>query len=118
MKKYSILFVFAAALAACSHGNVMSWYAAVCFATSPDCSQAGGDALPAFCHLIDFAIENNDRELLTHLVENIQEMITDIGMPVAALQLLKRIMSKFTTIEQVNEFDKAPSHRGVYLSLE
>ena len=95
--------------------NVMSWYAAVCFATSPDCSQAGGDALPAFCHLIDFAIENNDRELLTHLVENIQEMITDIGMPVAALQLLKRIMSKFTTIEQVNEFDKAPSHRdGIY----
>ena len=42
-------------------------------------------------------------------------MITDIGLPRAALQLLKHIMSKFNTIEQVNEYDNTPSQRdGTY----
>lgn len=95
--------------------NVMSWYAAVFFATSPDCNQTDSDAMPAFYSLIDLATKNKDRELLTHLVENIQEMITDIGLPRAALQLLKHIMSKFNTIEQVNEYDNTTSQRdGTY----
>ena len=95
--------------------NVMSWYAAVYFTTNPDCSQTDANAMPAFYALIEHATANKDRELLTHLVENIQEMITDIGLPEAALQLLAHIMGKFDTIEQVNEFDNTPSHRdGFY----
>lgn len=95
--------------------NVMSWYAAVFFATSPDCSQTDTNAMPAFYSLIDLAAKNKDRELLTHLIENIQEMITDIGLPHAALQLLKHIMSMFNTVEQVNEYDNTPSQRdGIY----
>ena len=84
--------------------NVMSWYAAVC--------HAYGQGVPVFYELIDRAIAADDRELLIHLVENISELITDMGHIDTALALVKYILEKYDTQQKLDRLDQVPLERG------
>jgi hypothetical protein len=94
--------------------NVMCWYAVVyCSHTGDDIPMKGDKrAVPKFYDLIDQAIQTNDKELLYHLVENISELITDMGYVKTALQLLKHILLQFDTQEKVDRIDAITLSRG------
>ena len=103
--------------------NVMSWYCVVyCYHTGDGVARQGDEKpVPVFYKLLDDAINNKDRELLYHLLENISELVTDYGLIKTSLELIKYIMTKFDCGEKVNEFNKiqlkierngAPIERG------
>lgn len=97
--------------------NLMSWYSAVYCTYAGECGVLEGDerCVPAFYQLIDEAIDNTDRELLIHLVENITELVTDMGYYNLALDLLKYIMQRFDSVEKIKQFDQVTLQRsGVY----
>ena len=97
--------------------NVMSWYAAVCCAYAADGQPLLGDEcpVPVFYRLIDKAIAENDKELLYHLVENILELITDMGYIKTALQLVRYILQQFDTQEKIDRIDQVSVDRqGLY----
>ena len=71
--------------------------------------------MPAFYDLIDEAIGNNDRELLIHLIDNIMELVTDMGYYNLALDLLKYIMIRYDSNEKIARIDQVETHRkGIY----
>lgn len=88
--------------------NVMNWYCVVYCRHTGDNVPHEGDAtcVPVFYRLLDEALNNNDKELLYHLIENISELITDFGYIDTALQLLKYILVKLDTTEKVNAIDR------------
>lgn len=94
--------------------NVMCWYAVVYCSHTGDGIPMQGDSrpVPKFYELIDKAIETNDKELLFHLIENISELITDMGYVQTALQLLKHILLQYDTVEKVEALDAIPMTRG------
>lgn len=94
--------------------NVMCWYAVVYCSHTGDGIPMSGDErpVPKFYELIDQAIENNDKELLFHLIENISELISDIGYIKTALQLLKHILLQYDTQEKVDKLDAVQLTRG------
>ncbi len=94
--------------------NVMCWYAVVYCSHSGDGIPMVGDArpVPKFYELIDRAIQTNDKELLFHLIENISELITDMGYVQTALQLLKHILIQYDTQEKVDQLDAVQLTRG------
>lgn len=94
--------------------NVMCWYANVYCAHSGDNVPQEGDerAVPIFYDLIDKAIQDNDKELLFHLIENISELITDMGYIHTALQLLKHILVQYDTQEKVDRLNGVVLQRG------
>lgn len=97
--------------------NVMCWYAVVYCSHSGDGIPLDGDErpVPRFYELIDLAIKTNDKELLFHLIENISELITDIGYIKTALHLLKHIMLYYDTQEKVDALDAVSLDRdGIY----
>ena len=97
--------------------NLMCWYAVVYCSHSGDGIPLEGDErpVPRFYELIDYAIDNNDKELLFHLIENISELITDIGYIQTALHLLKHILLRYDTQEKVDALDAVPLDRdGIY----
>lgn len=97
--------------------NLMSWYSAVYCTYAGECGILEGDKMcvPAFYSLIDEAIDNNDRELLIHLIDNITELITDMGYYNLALDLLKYIMIRYDSTEKINRIDSIPLERkGIY----
>ena len=91
--------------------NVMSWYAAVYCAYSGDGNALSGDIqpVPVFCELIDQAIRENDRELLWHLVENISELITDMGHIHTALGLVLYILRRFPAQQDIDRIESSTS---------
>lgn len=97
--------------------NVMCWYAVVYCVHSGDGVPLPGDERPAprFYELIDQAIDTNDKELLFHLIENISELITDIGYVQTALHLLKHILLRYDTQEKVDALNAVHLDRdGIY----
>ena len=94
--------------------NVMCWYAVVYCSHSGDGIALQGDErpVPRFYELIDEAIDNNNKELLIHLIENISELITDMGYLKTALQLLKHILLQYNTQSEVDKFDEISLDRG------
>lgn len=97
--------------------NVMCWYAVTYCAHSGDGVPLPGDdrPVPRFYELIDQAIDTNDKELLFHLIENISELITDIGYVQTALHLLKHILLRYDTQEKVDALNAVRLDRdGIY----
>lgn len=97
--------------------NLMSWYSAVYCTYAGQCGQLEGDSrcVPAFYDLIDEAINQNDRELLIHLIDNIMELVTDMGYYNLALDLLKYIMVRYDSNEKIELIDRVPLDRkGIY----
>lgn len=97
--------------------NVMCWYAVVYCSHSGDGVAMCGDdkPVPRFYELIDNAIDTYDKELLIHLIENISELITDMGYIKTALQLLKHILFQFNTQEKVDKLNNIKINReGIY----
>lgn len=97
--------------------NVMCWYAVVYCSHSGDNIPLPGDdrPVPRFYELIDTAIDSNDKELLYHLIENISELITDIGYVQTALHLLKHILLRYDTQEKVDALNAIHLDReGIY----
>lgn len=97
--------------------NLMCWYAVVYCSHSGDGKPLPGDErpVPRFYELIDLAIDSNDKELLFHLIENISELITDIGYIQTALQLLKHILVRYDTQQKVDAIDAIRLDReGIY----
>ena len=95
----------------------MSWYSAVYCTYAGQCGQLEGDSrcVPAFYDLIDEAINQNDRELLIHLIDNIMELVTDMGYYNLALDLLKYIMVRYDSNEKIELIDRVPLDRkGIY----
>lgn len=97
--------------------NVMCWYAVVYCSHTGDGKAMPGDErpVPRFYELIDRAIEANDKELLFHLIENISELITDMGYVQTALHLLKHVIQQYDTQEKVDRLDGVQLKRsGIY----
>lgn len=97
--------------------NVMNWYCVVYCAHIEDGIPYSGDerCAPLFYKLIDKAIEDNDRELLIHLIENISELISDFGYIKTALGLLHYTMSKLDSKKAVDKIDSVSLEReGIY----
>ena len=97
--------------------NVLNWYCVVYCAHKGDGVAHEGDAhaAPLMYELIDEAVATRDKELLYHIVENVSELITDFGYIHTALDIVKYLMAKFSTVESVAEFDSISlSRAGCY----
>jgi len=101
--------------------NVMNWYAVVYCTHSGDGMPLEGDerCVPLFYRMLDQAIEQNDKVLLFHLIENISELITDFGYIRTALDMLLYILKAYDTSRKVETLDAVETDRdGIYaLSL-
>lgn len=99
--------------------NVMSWYGAIYCNYAGDGKALDGDSrcVPLFYKLIDKAIDERDKELLFHLIENISELVCDFGFKYAALDLLGYMLSRIDSIELLNAIDSVEIDRdGIYSS--
>lgn len=94
--------------------NVMSWYAAVYCAYAADGEALEGDntPVPVFYSLIEKAFADKDKELLFHLIENIQELITDMGYIKTALQLIRYILEQLGTQQIIDNINQKELQRG------
>lgn len=97
--------------------NVMTWYAAgYCCRPGDGCARAGDSrCVPLFYSMLDSAAEENDKELLFHLIDNISELITDFGYIRTALNLIRHIMTIYGSAEKVRATDEMAVDRdGIY----
>ena len=86
--------------------NIMNWYCQVYAKSINMADHSLSDrSYPMFYQLLDEAIEQKDKELLYHLMECIIELITDANQTQTALTLTKHIMSSFSSLESIREFD-------------
>lgn len=92
--------------------NVMAWYCMV------DCKRNGGDkhdknaeSVPLMRKLIDTAIKNRDKELLMHLLQNINELITDAGYIYTAKDMLYYVMEQIPNVQTIEEFENNVNNR-------
>ena len=95
--------------------NVMCWYAVVYGSyAGKEGHVIKDDSLPVphFYKLIDLAIANHDKELLFHLIDNISELITDMGYIQTAKQLIKYILVQYDSEKKVRELDAVKLERG------
>lgn len=100
--------------------NVMSWYAAVYCQHAGDAGKLQGDdrCVPAFYYLVDKALEDTDRELLMHLLENVSEIVTDWGYIDTALQLVLYLMDKLDSAEKIALIDgDVPAGEGIVAKI-
>lgn len=92
--------------------NVMTWYAMVS-------AHRGNDDMPLFYRLIDEAVDSADGELMTHLVDNISELVSDSGYVQPALALLTHVMRRVDSIELMQRMgveDTLPQQIALMLS--
>lgn len=97
--------------------NVLNWYCVVYCAHQGDGVAHQGDerCVPLVYRLINRAINDKDKELLYHIVENTSELITDFGYIHTALDIVKYILTIFDTEEKVRTFDAiAIERQGCY----
>lgn len=86
--------------------NVMTWYAMIFSARHPGCSAEDIRAgIPLFYELLDEAIDNRDKELLVHLIDNISELVSDSGYIDTALELLRYILVRIDSVKIMEEMD-------------
>ena len=83
--------------------NVMTWYAMVYAYRNGDRRREAYTSAPLFYQLIDEAVDQADGELLTHLVDNISELITDSGYIHTALDLLTHVMTRIDSEEKMQQ---------------
>lgn len=86
--------------------NVMTWYAMVYANRNGDSEDPSGKSVPAFRALISEALENRDKELLVHLINNISELVTDSGYINTALDLLKQVLAGIPCQEVLDSFER------------
>lgn len=91
--------------------NVMVWYAKVYCAIYGDRRDPEGQTVPLFRMLIHQAIEQRDKELLVHLLNNIAELITDSSNIHTALELLSLVMTLLPTSADIAVVCANPSLR-------
>lgn len=86
--------------------NVMTWYTAVYkSAESVGALADETQPVPAFHELIQKSLNDKDPQLLSHLLDNIAENITDGGYIDISLPLLKDIMSYFQNDQSFETFE-------------
>ena len=92
--------------------NVMAWYCMVyCKHNGGDQHDKKGVSVPLMRKLIDTAVKNRDKELLMHLLQNINELITDAGYIYTAKDLLYYVMQQIPDVQTIEEFEKNVSNR-------
>lgn len=96
--------------------NVITWYCvAYCSSSGDNVAHEGDDtAVPMLYELIDKAVDENDKELLFHLIDNIAELISDSGYIATALAAVKYVMTKYDTEESVRRLNDSECSRGRY----
>ena len=98
--------------------NLLTWYAVAYTAFTGDGTPHEGHdkPVPMIYRLIDEAVENHDKELLYHIIENISEAIADSGLINTGLGLLKYIMQLLDSNDKVQQFDaiKCNDRKGIY----
>ncbi len=92
--------------------NVMAWYCMVyCKCNGGDKHDEKAESVPLMRKLIDSAIQNRDKELLMHLLQNINELITDAGYIYTAKDLLYYLMQQIPDVKTIEEFEKNVNNR-------
>ena len=91
--------------------NVLSWYAMVWCTRHGDCSDPDGNSVPLFRKLLKEAVDNRDKELLVHLVNNILELVTDSGHINTALDLMKDLFRSIPSQEVLDSFREKEDER-------
>ena len=86
--------------------NVMTWYAMVYCARNGDERDPSGQSVMGFRQLINQAIENRDKELLVHLLNNISELVSDSGYIYTSLDLLESVMKQIPSQQVLDEFEQ------------
>ena len=92
--------------------NVMAWYCMVyCKRNGGDRHDKNAESVPLMRKLIDTAISNRDKELLMHLLQNINELITDAGFIFTAKDLLYYVMQQIPNVQTIEEFENNVNNR-------
>jgi len=92
--------------------NVMAWYCMVyCKRNGGDKHDKNAESVPLMRKLIDTAIKNRDKELLMHLLQNINELITDAGYIYTAKDLLYYVMEQIPNVQTIEEFENNVNNR-------
>ncbi len=92
--------------------NVMAWYCMVyCKRNGGDKHDKNAESVPLMRKLIDTAIKNRDKELLMHLLQNINELITDAGYIYIAKDLLYYVMEQIPNVQTIEEFENNVNNR-------
>lgn len=92
--------------------NVMAWYCMVyCKRNGGDKHDKNAESIPLMRKLIDTAIKNRDKELLMHLLQNINELITDAGYIYTAKDLLYYVMEQIPNVQTIEEFENNVNNR-------
>lgn len=92
--------------------NVMAWYCMVyCKRNGGDKHDNNAESVPLMRKLIDTAIKNRDKELLMHLLQNINELITDAGYIYTAKDLLYYVMEQIPNVQTIEEFENNVNNR-------
>lgn len=92
--------------------NVMAWYCMVyCKRNGGDKHDKNAEYVPLMRKLIDTAIKNRDKELLMHLLQNINELITDAGYIYTAKDLLYYVMEQIPNVQTIEEFENNVNNR-------
>ena len=92
--------------------NVMAWYCmAYCKRNGGDKHDKNAESVPLMRKLIDTAIKNRDKELLMHLLQNINELITDAGYIYTAKDLLYYVMEQIPNVQTIEEFENNVNNR-------
>jgi len=94
---------------------VLNWYAAA-WDTHKDELNDNGSFCPVFIELIDYSIENNDKELLYYCIENAAVLVSDFGRLQTALKIFQYILSCFKYESQIVAFDAISLKREAYES--
>lgn len=99
--------------------NVATWYCmAYCRHAGDNAARPGDErAVPMLYELIGKSVEENDRELLMHLLDNIAELISDSPYVRTALSALRYVMEQFDSQDKVDAFDSAPVPSGRYAGV-
>lgn len=89
--------------------NVLNWYCVAYCSHHGDNVSHSGDRrpVPLLYELIDMAVADNDKELLFHIIDNIEELVSDFGYVRTALAALKHILSKYESQSAVDALDNA-----------
>jgi hypothetical protein len=91
--------------------NVLSWYAMVWCTRHGDVADPEKKSVPLFRKLLREAIDNYDKELLVHLMNNISELITDSGHIHTALDLMLELFRSISSQEMVDRFEEGADRR-------
>lgn len=91
--------------------NVLSWYAMVWCTRHGDRPDPEKKSVPLLRKLLREAVDNYDKELLVHLMNNISELFTDGRHIYTALDLMLELFRSVSSQEMVDRFEDGADHR-------